>query len=438
MSRSRRLISAAGAVTVVLACAAGLLALGPDDQAPATPAVSATHPGSAADTARRAVQQYPKAPYAWAQLARAEIEQARTTLDADRLETAEQALRRSLDLDATDNYAAVTGQGLLANARHEFVRGREFALRATRMAPDRAEGYGVLADAEIQLGRYPQARNAVQRMLDLAPSTASYSRAAYDLETHGRKRDAEIALGRAEQASSTPDEKAYTAYRLGELAWSDGDVTRAEHHFRRALATVPGHPYAESGLARVEAAHRRGGAALQRYGRLVERTPTPQFLLEALELTLATAPTGQDSSTGPLRAALDAQLRLARAGNGPVDPHLALYAADHGDPQVAVELMRREAKNSNSVIVADALGWALFRAGRLAEAAEQARSAARTGWDHALFLYHRGVIETALGLPDGHRRVRRALEVNPHFSPYHCQRAQKLLGGEDMSTSTGN
>ncbi|MEK8143933.1 hypothetical protein NKH18_24315 [Streptomyces sp. M10(2022)] len=106
----------------------------------------------------------------WASLARAEIEQARTTLDAARLEAADRALRRSLALDSTRNYAALVAQGQLANARHLFVQGREQGLRATRMAPDRPDGYAVLADAEIQLGHYPAARAAAQRLLDLAPA----------------------------------------------------------------------------------------------------------------------------------------------------------------------------------------------------------------------------------------------------------------------------
>ncbi|MQY15200.1 hypothetical protein SRB5_53790 [Streptomyces sp. RB5] len=425
MIRRRRLIGGTAAVAVVGACAAGLLALGPGGPAGRAPAVAApVGGGTAAEVARWMTEEFPDDPYVWAQSGRAEIEEARTTLDAGRLDAADRALRRSLRLDPTDNYAAVVGRGMLANARHAFDGGRRFALRATRMAPDRAEGYGVLADAEIQLGHYGAARTSVQRMLDLAPSTASWARAAYDLETHGRTSDARIALERAEEAAGTADEKAFAAYRLGELAWARGDVTGAEAGFRRALDAVKGHPYAESGLARVEAARGRTDKALKRYGRLVGRTPAPQFLLEALELRVA-AGQGRGES---LRAALDAQLRLQRAGGGAVDPHLALYAADFGDPDVAVELVRREAKRSRGVIVADAYGWALYRAGRTEEAAEQARAAGRTGWDNALFLYHRGVIEAELGEAEGVRRVERALEVNPNFSPYHRERAEELLG----------
>ena len=53
--------------------------------------------------------------------------------------------------------------------------------------------------------------------------------------------------------------------------------------------------------------------------------------------------------------------------------------------------------------VADALAWALHRAGRSAEAARYAVRAGRLGGRHALFAYHRGEIEHALGRTDAAR-----------------------------------
>ncbi|MCX4487073.1 tetratricopeptide repeat protein [Streptomyces anulatus] len=413
----RRLITAAGAVAAVAGCVTGLLFLGPDTSRPsatASPAGAADRDTGSVETIRRRAAAYPDDPAAWADLAHTEIERARTTFDAGLLDAADKALHRSLALDGTDNYRAVTGRGLLANARHDFGEGRVRGLRATRMAPDRPDGYAVLADAEIQLGNYPQAREAVQRMLDIAPATAAYSRAAYDLETGGRPEDAAVALQRAVDSAVTQDERAFAEARLGDLAWSQGRTDRAARHYGRALSAVPAHPYGQAGLARVAAARGHTGKALELYARLVERMPLPQFLLESLDLRRASG----DSHRGSERAVLSAQVRMARADGGPVDPHLILYAADHGDPEVAVELARREWKHVRSVIVADALAWSLHRAGRDTEALAYARRAAATGWKNALFRYHRGTIEQSLGMPEGPRRLSEAQALNPHFSLY--------------------
>lgn len=449
----RAAVTLCGAAAVG-ACVVGLLAMEPvaagpgpggaqrssegqrsSEEQPNRPsAEQARRPSDPLTEARRAVRRTPEDPAAWAQLASVEIERARTTLDTARLDQAEKALHRSRRLDPGDNYQAELGLGRLANARHEFTDGRKWGLRTVRMAPDRAEGYGVLADAEIQLGHYGAARTAVQRMLDREPDTAAYSRAAYDLETHGRVRDAQIALRRAAQAAGTPDETAFAEERAGELAWSQGRLTQAERHFRQALDAVPRHPYAQSGLARVHAARGRTGTALRLYDRLTRRTPLPQFLLEAAELKRAAR--GPDAASGEL-AALKAQLQVQRARGGPVDPHLALYAADHGEPKAAVRLLREEWRTTRSVIVADALGWALHRAGRDTEALPYVRTAARTGWKNALFHYHRGVVERELGRTnEGDRRLRQALRLNPHFSQSHAPEAKRLLRDDDATNES--
>ena len=57
----------------------------------------------------------------WAQLGSAYVEQARVTADPTYYDKAEGALRTSLELRAESNDAALTGQGALANARHDFA-----------------------------------------------------------------------------------------------------------------------------------------------------------------------------------------------------------------------------------------------------------------------------------------------------------------------------
>ncbi|MFF7193090.1 tetratricopeptide repeat protein [Streptomyces sp. NPDC008079] len=423
-----------GAVVVVLACAAGLLAFG--RTAPAhrgAPGLDASPPGAVGqvDTARAAVRARPKDAAAWSQLGLAEVEQARTTMDGRQLTGAATAFRRSFALRPKENYDAVAGSGMLANARHDFGAARDLGRRATAMAPDRATGYAVLADAYIQLGDYPAATDAAQRLLDLAPATAGYTRAAYDLETHGRTADAAIALQRALDTAAIPADTAFCEHRLGDLAWDSGDVAAANTHYRRALAASPGDYYARIGQARTDVARGRTARALAGYAAVADRVPLPQFLLEYAELQQAT---GHRQDAEAQLAALAGEVRLLRASGGPVDPYLALYQADHADPAVAVALLRGEWSHRHSVLVADALGWALHRTGRDAEALVYARRAAATGWHSALFVYHRGAVEAALGLPRAAADLRAALRINPHFSALHAPLAVRLLEREPRAS----
>ncbi|MGW4795369.1 tetratricopeptide repeat protein, partial [Nonomuraea sp. NPDC004297] len=117
------------------------------------------------------------------------------------------------------------------------------------------------------------------------------------------------------------------------------------------------------------------------------------------------------------------------AANGHTD-HLALgiFQANHGDPVAAVRHLRAEWRRRRSVEVADALAWALHRAGHHAEAVGYSVRAAKLGGHNALFAYHRGEIEHALGRRSGAcAHLARALSINPHFSLSGARRARALL-----------
>ncbi|WP_157594154.1 hypothetical protein [Streptosporangium amethystogenes] len=105
---------------------------------------------------------------------------------------------------------------------------------------------------------------------------------------------------------------------------------------------------------------------------------------------------------------------------------LGRFEADHGDPVKAVRHLRAEWNRRRSVDVADALGWALHRAGHSAEGLSFVRRADTLGRHNARFAYHRGEIAHALGaVAEARGHLTRALDINPHLAV--AQRALKNL-----------
>jgi len=126
-------------------------------------------------------------------------------------------------------------------------------------------------------------------------------------------------------------------------------------------------------------------------------------------------------------ARLQEQLYIANGVN--VDVELATFEVDHGgDARAAVARLRELRRTQRSVVVDDALGWALLRAGAPRQALVFAQRALRLGTRDATFLFHRGAIEAALGRrPEAARDLRAALTLNPHFSILHEAQARRLL-----------
>jgi hypothetical protein len=111
-----------------------------------------------------------------------------------------------------------------------------------------------------------------------------------------------------------------------------------------------------------------------------------------------------------------------------VDVELALFEADHGDPAAALAAVTPAQPRRGGVFVDDAHAWALHRLGRDAAALTFARPANALGTPRALFRYHLGVIEAALGQQDAAiGDLRAALALDSHFSPLQAPRAVALL-----------
>jgi hypothetical protein len=107
-----------------------------------------------------------------------------------------------------------------------------------------------------------------------------------------------------------------------------------------------------------------------------------------------------------------------------MDVELAIYEADHGDPERAVTLAREAWRQAPSVRSADALGWALTRAGS-EEGLRWARRALKLGSLDPTFRYHAGI--AAGDTPEGRRNLRLALEHGLDAHPLHANRARAAL-----------
>ena len=110
------------------------------------------------------------------------------------------------------------------------------------------------------------------------------------------------------------------------------------------------------------------------------------------------------------------------------DVEIALFEADHGDRRRALDLARRAWRAAPSVRSADAVAWALTRAGHPRNGLAWVRRATRLGSRDPLMLTRAGLTARAAGRDGEARRyLRRALRANPRFSVVWAPRARRAL-----------
>jgi tetratricopeptide (TPR) repeat protein len=349
----------------------------------------------------------------------------RETADPAEHGRAEAAFAAVLELDP-DNVDAHIGAGTIALARHAFRDALRSGERARDLAPGSARPLGVIADALVELGRYPEAVETVQAMVDLRPDLASYARVSYLRELHGRLPGAIEAMEAAIEAGGPVIEHTeYLRVALGDLWFKAGDLDRASGTYATALERSPGYVPALAGEARVAAARGDLAGAIARWEAATEQVPLPELLIGLGEAQEAAGRTADAHQTYQLVRDIGS---LFAANGVRTDLELARFEADHGDPGVAVRLARAAFAEAPDVKAADALAWALYRVGELDEAREMAERAIALGSLEPAFWYHAGMIAAA----QGDRRAARAwlarsLAANPAWSPLHAPRAAAAL-----------
>lgn len=363
-----------------------------------------------------------------AQLGHAYLQKARETGDSSYYPKAESLFSQSLAGDP-HNVDSLVGMGTLALARHEFREARQWGERAVQAAPQHTAAYGVLVDAEVELGEYESAAATLQKMVDLRPDLGSFSRISYLRELMGDRTGAISAMQRAVTAGSGyPENVAWAQVQLGNLYFDGGDLTSAAEAYEAASAAAPGYAPAMAGEARVLAARGQLAAAADRYLQVVTVLPLPEYLSAYGEVLSAR---GDQSGANAQFATVSAIQQLQAANGVNTDLELALFAADHGDT-AAINSAVAEAKagvaERPSVTAYDALAWTLYRAGDLDAAAAASEQSLELGTQSAVMHFHAGMIATARGdsaLAITHLRT--ALTLNRHFSLRYAPVAQAEL-----------
>lgn len=365
-------------------------------------------------------------PEAWAALGSAYVDHARVNSDPSVYAKAERALDRSLALAPDGNWQALAAHGALAAGRHDFATALPYVEQARALNPHSSFILGIMVDSLTELGRYREAVDAAQAMVDLRPDLASYARVSYQRELHGDIEGAITAMEDARRASSSPGDRSFADYYLGELEWHRGDIDAAARHYATALRVDPTAMPALAGLGKVAASRGDLDTAIAQYEKAVAGFPDPETIKELAELHLLN---GQPRRAERAFRQFEEANATQAAGGVDVNLEIALFSADHRhDLDQGLAAAREEWDRRQSIHVADALAWQLFVHDEHHEALALANRALQLGTPNATFHFHRAEIHRALGnLSEARADYATALSINPHFSFLHGEAARAAM-----------
>jgi tetratricopeptide (TPR) repeat protein len=292
------------------------------------------------------------------------------------------------------------------------------------MAPtlaDRPESWALIADAELQRGRYASARHGFESALDAAPNWDNMARVAHYLSTFGEIDKADDWYACAQDELTAKQMRSYSWIELqrGRLDLERGRYDAAHQHYEYAANAFSGSWLVTIHVAALNASEGNLETAARFYRDVLATHRQPEHL-HALGDVL-TRKGRADEARGCYDEALREYLDSVNRGEVHYLHHLVdLYNDSLNDPRQAIAWAERDVALRPCWPAQAALARALFRSDRIADATSMMRRATASGAVNAqLFATAAGIYRAAGLFEEADAFARRSNELNPHQVPLH-------------------
>lgn len=290
------------------------------------------------------------------------------------------------------NFEALVYKASVKLSQHRFSEAKQIAETAKNINPDNAYVYGVLVDANVEMGKYEEAVKMSDRMQEIKPSLESYSRASYLREIYGDYPGAIEAMKMAVQAGVPGSEPwCWSKKTLGYLYEQTKDWEKASLQYEDILSTRPSYAYALSGMARIEKNKKNYPGALKLLEQASAIMPEFSFTEEAADIYSLQ---GETEKAKAEYAKVLAMLKEDEASGHLVSLEMCRIYTKTGEYQLAIdEAMKEYKERPDNIDVNHALAWASYKIKDNEKAVQYLSTALKTGSKDPELLERAGLIK---------------------------------------------
>lgn len=325
-------------------------------------------------------------------------------------------------------YEATVAKASIQLSLHQFGPALTTAQAALPYNTHNASVYGVLCDANVELGNYEEAIKMADQMTALRPDLKSYSRISYLREIHG---DLPGAIEAMEQAAAAGypglEQTAWTRVTLGSLYEKNGDLQKAAAVYQRALDEYPKYAFALGGLGRLAEKKGNHREAIRLFTEAANTLPEFSFQEELVRLYQQQ---GEKIKANKVMEELISGMEEDQEAGHLVDLELAnIYLHLKHDPEKALAFARKEYKRRPANIdVCKTLAAIYYKKQDYKSADIFLQKATRTNSQDAALLCLNGLIKYRLGSRvAGETLIRRSLAADPFQNNSFSSEGKSLL-----------
>ncbi len=324
--------------------------------------------------------------------------EGRITGDRTYYDKAALQLVNSVLMADSNDFESSVYKTMILLSQHHFTDAQVIGNKLLKQNKNSASIYGILVDANVELGNYKDAISYADKMVGLRPDLRSYSRVSYLREIYGDYTGAKSAMKMAVTAGVLGQEETeWCTVQLGHLYEMSGMIDTAEMAYNSALAARPGFAPAYAGLGRVEKAKKNYDKAIMYFnnakGALAEYSYDEE-LASIYELK-----GNKEKAKVHIQLALDMLNAEAQKGNDDEeighysDRELAYAYLMEDDKDKALEHALMEYnRRPNNIDVNEVLAWVYYKKGDFTNAVKYIQVALQTNSKNPMLNNRAGLI----------------------------------------------
>lgn len=326
-------------------------------------------------------------------------------------------------------YQALTSKASVLLSQHQFQEALEAGQAALKIETHDAQVYGVLCDANVELGNYEEAVKMGDKMISIKPDLRSYARVSYLRELFGDYKGAIAAMELAIAAGVPSHENtAWARHTLANLYLEYGDLKNAKIELETCLAERPTYAFAIATLADIELEEGNIEVASQKIDEACALMPEFSFFVTKAKIQKAQ---GKEAAFDKTRQELLVMLKEdTESGHNMSLETANIYLELFSDTDKALTVVMDEyKKRPNNNEVNKLMGTVYFQKEDYKNAQDYFEKASTTKWQAPELLCMRGITLCENGdYKQGKEALTTSLKYKKSLDKALYLKAQKMLG----------
>lgn len=382
---------------------------------------------------RSEIEKHPDVIKNYIELAQIFLQEARVTGNHHEYIKKASMLIENAEKQDPGNFDVMMTKASILMTLHQFKSAKGLIEKAVKMNNFSAAAFGILCDADVELGLYDEAVKACDKMLSIRPDLRSYSRASYVREIYGDVNGAIEAMTLAVKAGVPGQEsRSWVLYNLANLYLQSGKIDTAAYIFNGILEERPGYANAYCGLSDVYTARKNYGKAIEYLVKAAQIAPEHIYIEKLADIYKALDQ--KESEEEMIKKVLDA-FELHKKDGYNVDLEYARFCLDHNiNLNEALESARSEYnRRPGNIDALEVYSWALYKTHKAGEALPYIQKAMRFNTKRISLFYHAGMIYNSTDMhTEAVQNFEKVFKSNAYINPLFVENnegTQNLTAG---------